>query len=279
MADHGTTTDDGSRRCGDGDGSARRASWRPSPPWRCSRGAPTTTAPRPRRPPRRSSPPPPPAPCRRTPGSASPRRWPPSRATRSSRSGPTSLVAADGSARLCDLLRESFPPQCGGAAMAVDRDPRQHPRRPQRRWRPALVGPAPPARRPRARRHLRERSGGARGGLSESIPACPPSTPTPSARPGARRCSSCTASPTPARATAGSPRTSFRAAACSRPTCGGTAPRPGTRPGTSAATWPTSSPSSTRRASRGRRWSPTRSEAWYPWSWRPPPRIEWRAWR
>jgi hypothetical protein len=30
------------------------------------------------------------------------------------------LVAADGSARLCDLLRESFPPQCGGAAMAVN---------------------------------------------------------------------------------------------------------------------------------------------------------------
>ena len=29
------------------------------------------------------------------------------------------LVAADGSARLCDALRESFPPQCGGAAVTV----------------------------------------------------------------------------------------------------------------------------------------------------------------
>ncbi len=29
------------------------------------------------------------------------------------------FVAADGAARLCDAVRESFPPQCGGAAMAV----------------------------------------------------------------------------------------------------------------------------------------------------------------
>jgi hypothetical protein len=29
------------------------------------------------------------------------------------------FVAPDGSARLCDAVRESFPPQCGGAAMAV----------------------------------------------------------------------------------------------------------------------------------------------------------------
>ena len=29
------------------------------------------------------------------------------------------LVAEDGSARLCDEMRESFPPQCGGPAVAV----------------------------------------------------------------------------------------------------------------------------------------------------------------
>ena len=33
------------------------------------------------------------------------------------------LVAADGSARLCDALRESMPPQCGGASMGLENLP------------------------------------------------------------------------------------------------------------------------------------------------------------
>lgn len=30
------------------------------------------------------------------------------------------VVAEDGSARLCDALRESYPPQCGGSSLAVE---------------------------------------------------------------------------------------------------------------------------------------------------------------
>ena len=33
------------------------------------------------------------------------------------------IVAADGTARLCDALRESLPPQCGGASMALENLP------------------------------------------------------------------------------------------------------------------------------------------------------------